>query len=119
MDRAKPPDDISPHDFFTRWIGEAGALDVERRRKLANTVATIIFHLDGEGGGVYTLRICEGSVEGISGARSPSNLRVRVDVRTWRLLNRGALSAPEALLRRRVKLEGDFLLGLKLHLILG
>ena len=29
------------------------------------------------------------------------------------------ISAPEALLKRKVKLHGDFLLGLKLHLILG
>ncbi len=30
-----------------------------------------------------------------------------------------SITAPEAMLRRRVKLDGDFLLGLKLHLILG
>ena len=40
-------------------------------------------------------------------------------VDTWRALNRGELSAPEALLRRKVHLAGDMLLALKLHLILG
>jgi len=119
MDRARPPDDITPHDFFTCWICEAVAVDAERRRRLGDTVATIIFDLGGDGGGVYSLRISEGLIVGTPGPLLPSNLRVRVDVETWRLLNRGALSAPEAFLRRRVRLEGDFLLGLKLHLILG
>jgi hypothetical protein len=44
---------------------------------------------------------------------------VRLGVDTWRALNRGDISAPEALLRRRVHIEGSFLLALKLHLILG
>ena len=42
-----------------------------------------------------------------------------LDVETWRALNRGELSAPEAFLRRRVRLEGDHALAVKLHLILG
>ena len=48
-----------------------------------------------------------------------TDLRVRVDIETWRSLNRGELAAPEALLRRGLTMEGDFLLGLKLHLILS
>ena len=43
----------------------------------------------------------------------------RFDVETWRELNRGALSAPEAVIRRRLKLRGDLLLAIKLHFILG
>ena len=48
-----------------------------------------------------------------------ADLCVRIDITTWRRLNAGEISAPEAMLRRQVKLDGDFLLGLKLHLILG
>ena len=48
-----------------------------------------------------------------------ADLRVRIDVATWRALNRGEIAAPEAVLRRRLTMEGDFLLGLKLHLILS
>jgi len=40
-------------------------------------------------------------------------------VQTWRALNRGEISAPEALLRRRLKISGNLVLALKLHLILG
>ena len=42
-----------------------------------------------------------------------------IDVATWRQLNRGQISAPEALVRRRLKLSGNFVIALKLHLILG
>jgi putative sterol carrier protein len=117
--RSQPPDDIAPVDFFTSWILEAVNEDAERRARLADTNATIEFELTGDGGGFFTVRITEGWVSGESGAAERADLRVCVDVITWRALNRGELSAPEALLRRRVRLSGSFLLGLKLHLILG
>ena len=44
---------------------------------------------------------------------------MHLDVTTWRLLNSGELSAPEAFLRRRVRLEGNLALAIKLHLIIG
>ena len=44
---------------------------------------------------------------------------MRVDVDTWRALNRGEISTPAALLRRRLHASGDLVLALKLHLILG
>ena len=122
MDRVAPPDDISPLDFFTRWIPDAVASDPERRKKLSSTVAEIVFELsggDGDDGGSYTLHIAGGAVRGAKGAVPNPDLRVVVDIDTWRRLNRGEISAPEALLKRKVKLHGDFLLGLKLHLILG
>ena len=119
MDRIAPPDDISPHEFFTRWVPEAVAGDDARRSKLGETRAQIVFELSGEGGGSYTLRIADGIVDGAQGAIEDPDLRVQIDVGTWRKLNRGEVSAPEALVKRKVKLHGDFLLGLKLHFILG
>ncbi len=122
MERVAPPDDISPLDFFTRWIPDAVASDAARRKKLSSTDAEIVFELtgrDGDDGGSYTLHIAGGAVRGVEGAVPKPDLRVVVDVDTWRRLNRGEISAPEALLKRKVKLHGDFLLGLKLHLILG
>ncbi|CAG0962394.1 hypothetical protein MYXO_00830 [Myxococcaceae bacterium] len=119
MERARPPDDIAPHDFFTRWIAEAVSGDDRRRARLGDTEASIEFELAGEGGGVFCVSISGGRVYGTAGSAAQPDLRVQTDVETWRALNRGELSAPEALLRRRVKLAGNLLLGLKLHLILG
>ena len=126
--RARPPEDIAPVDFFTRWIISAVNGDEERRARLGDTDAVIEFELTGEGGGLFTVKIAEGKVAGAVGRAQRADQRrlqaldrngVVVDVDTWRALNRGDLSAPEALLRRRVKLSGSFLLGLKLHVILG
>ena len=119
MQRAAPPDDIEPHEFFTRWVPQAVAADPDRRTRLHDTRATIAFELEGEGGGLYALELADGQVAGRSGPVPGADLRVRVDVSTWRALNRGDLSAPEALLRRKLRVEGDFVLALKLHVILG
>jgi putative sterol carrier protein len=117
--RAVPPGDITPHAFFTRWVPEAVASDPARRARLGRDPVTLEFELEGEGGGFYALRIGDGTVEGSEGCAEDANLRIRLDVDTWRALNRGEISAPEAFLRRRVHLSGNLLLAVKLHLILG
>jgi putative sterol carrier protein len=117
--RAKPPDDIAPDEFFVRWVPQAVDADPDRRARLGQTDATIEFELTGEATGVWTLRVESGRVSGRDGGHGEADLRVRLDTATWRALNRGELSAPEALLRRKVQLRGSFVLAVKLHLILG
>jgi putative sterol carrier protein len=114
-----PPDDITPNAFFTRWVPEAVASDPTRSARLGHDPVTLEFELEGAGGGFYVLRIAGGTVTGAEGCAEEANLRIRLDVDTWRALNRGELSAPEAFLRRRVHLKGNLLLAVKLHLILG
>jgi len=120
-DRALPPADIQPHDFFTRWVPESVAGDEQRRRHLADTTAVLLFELAGDGdeGGLFTLAISEGRVEGSAGDHHAPDLRVQLDVETWRALNDGSLSAPDAFLRRRVRLSGNLRLAIKLHVIIG
>ena len=117
--RARPPHDILPAYFFECWVPEAVAADEDRRRKLGDTEATVVFDLAGEGGGLFTVEIAEGRVRGREGGVEEPDLAVELDVETWRDLNAGRISAPEALLKRRLRFHGSFLLGLKLHLILG
>jgi len=117
--RANPPDDITPTEFFTRWVPQAVDDDPERRARLGDADATIEFQLSGDFAGVWTIRIESGRVAGREGGHEDSDLRVFVDTATWRALNRGEMSAPEAVLRRRVHIKGSFLLALKLHFILG
>ena len=119
QERAHPPSDITPAEFFTRWVPEAVARDPERRRRLDGSTASIHFELSGAEGGDFTIALAGGEVRGAVGAPAESDLHVRLDVPTWRALNEGALSAPEAMLRRRVNLSGDLLLAIKLHFILG
>jgi len=119
--RAQPPDDISPLEFFTAWVPRVVEQDPSRRKRLGDTQASLVFVLtgDGDAAGEYTIHIADGLVRGEAGREAEGDLEVTVDVETWRALNRGELSAPEALLRKRVQLSGDLVLALKLHLILG
>ena len=119
MQSDHPPEDISPLEFFTRWIPTRVEADGDRRARLGDTVAFLVFVLDGEQGGEFTLHLEAGRVAGRSGRPIDADLEIRVDLETWRALNRGELSAPEALLSRRLRLQGDLALALKLHLILG
>jgi putative sterol carrier protein len=118
-ERARPPDDIAPREFFTRWVPEAVARDEERRARLGATRAAIHFELLGPEGGDFTVAMDAGEVRGAEGVPGRADLHVRLDVPTWRALNRGELSAPEAMLRGRVRIRGDLLLAIKLHFILG
>ena len=117
--RAVPPPDIAPAEFFERWLPWVVSHDETRRAQLRDTRATIAFELEGEGGGVYSVRIADGAVQGAAGEPSHADLRVRVDVASWRALNAGTLSAPRAFLQRRVHLSGNLVLAVKLHLIIG
>lgn len=119
MDRAKPPEDITPEDFFCRWVPARVAADPARQRRLAKTRAEIEFSIEGPGGGVFAVSIEDACVTGRPGAVADPNLRVRVSVEDWRALNAGYLAAPRALLERRIRLSGDLGLALQLHLILA
>ncbi len=118
-ERPVPPSEIAPLEFFTRWLPEVVAGDPERQRRLGDTLATLQFDLIGDGGGSFLLYVEAGSVRGEAGPASAVDLRLQLDLETWRALNAGTLSAPEALLRRRLRVEGNFALALKLQLILG
>jgi putative sterol carrier protein len=117
--RARPPNDIAPEQFFTKWVPQAVAADPDRRGRLGDTEAEIEFELTGDPGGFYCIRIDRGVVTGSVGPSARPDVRLRLDEETWRALNRGDFSAPEALLRRKLHMQGSFLLALKLHLILG
>lgn len=118
-ERPVPPHEIAPLEFFTRWLPEVVAADAERRQRLGDTTATLQFDLVGDGGGSFLLHVEAGAVRGTLGPAPAADLRLELDIATWRALNDGTLSAPEAFLRRRLRMHGSFLLALKLQLIIG
>ena len=118
-ERFVPPADISAADFFTAWVPDAVARDPARSGRLGHAAHDLEFTLEGEGGGVFGVHIEAGAVRGSVGPIEHADLRIRLDVATWRALNRGDLSAPEAFLKRKVHLHGSLVLAVKLHVILG
>jgi hypothetical protein len=45
-ERAAPPDDISPEEFFTRWVPAAIASDPARRARLGDAPIDLEFTLE-------------------------------------------------------------------------
>ena len=67
-ERAIPPHDIAPGDFFELWVPRRVATDARRRESLGDTRAVLEFHLEGDGGGPFTVHIAAGVVVGRRGA---------------------------------------------------
>lgn len=121
-ERAVPPPDITPEAFFTEWVPRSVEADPVRQSKLADADLVLVFHLDdptGEHGGAYTLRIEEGHVRGERADVPQADLRIHLTLETWRALNAGEFTAPEAFMKKRVRLQGDLKLAVKLHLLIG
>jgi putative sterol carrier protein len=117
--RAIPPAEISPLEFFERWVPDAVNHDAERRARIADLRARIQFQLDGPDGGAYWLHVEDGRVVGAAGVAEAPDLVLHLDVGTWRRLNAGEISAPHALLTGALRFRGSIYLALRLHFILG
>lgn len=121
-ERAVPPPDITPESFFSEWVPRSVEDDPVRQAKLADADVVLVFYLDdpaGEQGGAYTLHVEEGQVRGERRDAPQADLRIHLTLETWRALNSGELSAPEAFMKKRVRLQGDLKLAVKLHLLIG
>jgi hypothetical protein len=81
-ERARPPDDISPREFFVEWLPRSVAADLERSAQLGATCAVLVFELIGDGGGVFTVELREGVVSGAEGELQLADLRIQVDLET-------------------------------------
>ena len=118
-ERARPPADIAPAEFFRSWAPEAVRSDPDRRKKLDKLNARIQFDLAGEGGGLYWLEIGDGQVRGDAGKLDAPDLILATDVETWRQLNAGEIKAPTAVMKGRLKFHGSMYLALRIHFIIG
>ena len=118
-DRARPPADIAPAEFFRRWAPEAVNGDPDRRSKIAGLSARIQFELAGEGGGSYWLSLADGAVTGDEGRLDAPDLILSTDLGTWRQLNAGELKAPMAVMKGKLRFHGSMYLALKIHFIVG
>ncbi len=113
---------VSIHRTFDgkrEWAPEAVASGPQRRARHGDEPLRLEFALEREGGLFFAVHIEDAVVSRNHGRLETADLLVRLDMKSWRALNRGELSGPEAFLQRRVHLEGNLLLAVKLHLILG
>ncbi len=118
-DRVRPPDDISPHEFFTIWAPAAVHGDPKRRKHIDGLEARIQFVLVGDEGGPFHLEIRGGVIRGASGYAESPDVTLETDIATWRDLNSGRVAAPTAVMKRRLKFTGSMFLALKIHFIVS
>jgi putative sterol carrier protein len=118
-ERARPPENIEPVEFFRRWAPDAVNHDPERRAKIEGLSARIQFELAGPGGGDYWLELANGVVRGDAGRVEAPDLVLRTDLETWRQLNAGEIKAPTAVMKGKLRFEGSMFLALKVHFIIG
>ena len=116
-ERARPPADIEPIDFFRDWAPRAVLTDPERKEKIAGLSARIQFELAGSGD--YWLEIGDGQVRGDAGRVREPDLVLHTDLDTWRKLNAGEIKAPMAVMKGKLRFTGSMYLALKIHFIIG
>jgi len=118
-ERARPPADIAPAEFFSSWAPDAVRTDPDRRKKLDGLRARIQFDLAGDGGGLYWLEIADGDVRGGDGRLEEADLVLATDLETWRKLNAGEIKAPTAVMKGKLRFHGSMYLALRIHFIIG
>ncbi|MFO7776023.1 MAG: SCP2 sterol-binding domain-containing protein [Candidatus Hydrogenedentota bacterium] len=77
--------------------------------------ATYQFHLSGEGGGDWYVRVTDGQPEIVEGTANAPSVTLRASADDWMRIVSGELSGEQAFLSGRLKVEGDMTLAMKLQ----
>jgi putative sterol carrier protein len=117
--RPKPPADITPDDFYLKWLPEQAAAAPDQAAKLKGINAVIQVALTGEGGGDYYITIEDGMLSTAKGKAASPKLTVTQALSNWRAINAGTLNPQMAFMTGKVKISGDMGLAMKLGSIMG
>lgn len=77
--------------------------------------ATYQFHLSGEGGGDWYVRVTDGQPEIVEGTANAPSVTLRASADDWMRIVSGELSGEQAFLSGKLKVEGDMTLAMKLQ----
>ena len=81
--------------------------------------STYQFTMEGAGGGQWNMRIADGRADTADGAADPYDCEIKTKPALWMDLASGDLSAPIAIMTRKVKLGGNPALAMKLSGLFG
>jgi putative sterol carrier protein len=119
-EQPKPPEDITPDDFYLKWLPEQSAsADPAQKAKVKDINAVIQVVLTGEGGGEYYMELASGDFKTAKGKADSPNLTITQAVEDWREINAGRLNAQMAFMSGKIKISGDMSLAMKLQAIMG
>lgn len=89
------------------------------RNRADDMNATYQFTMEGEGGGRWAMRIGDGRADTSDGQADPYDCEIKTKPALWMDLASGDLSAPIAIMTRKVKLGGNPALAMKLSGLFG
>jgi putative sterol carrier protein len=89
------------------------------RNRADDLSATYQFTMEGQGGGQWNMRIGEGRADTTDGQADPYDCEIKTKPALWMDLASGDLSAPVAIVTRKVKLGGNPALAMKLSGLFG
>jgi len=119
-DNPKPPEDITPDDYYLKWLPEQNeAADPAQKAKVKDINAVIQVCLTGEGGGDYYMTLASGNFETAKGKADAPNMTITQAVADWREINAGRLNPQMAFMSGKIKVSGDMSLAMKLGSIMG
>jgi len=87
--------------------------------KVQGLTATFQFHLSGDGGGDWYIRLTDGHPEVAEGTADAPSVTLRASAEDWNRIVSGDLSGEQAFLSGRLKIEGDMTLAMKLQSLIG
>jgi putative sterol carrier protein len=117
--RPKPPADITPDDFYLKWLPEQATANPAESAKLKGFNAVIQVVLSGEGGGEYYMKIEDGKFSTFKGKAEAPKLTMTQSLTDWRAVNAGTLNPQMAFMSGKLKISGDMSLAMKLGSIMG
>jgi putative sterol carrier protein len=118
-ERPKPPEDITPDDFYLKWLPEQAAANPDQAAKIKDINAVIQFVITGEGGGEYYMELAGGEFKIDKGKADAPKLTITQSVADWKEINAGRLNPQMAFMSGKLKISGDMSLAMKLGSIMG
>jgi putative sterol carrier protein len=119
-DQPKPPEDITPDDYYLKWLPEQNAAaDPAQKAKIKDMNAVIQVLLTGDGGGEYYMTLAGGEFNTAKGKADSPNMTITQAVADWREINAGRLNPQMAFMSGKIKVSGDMSLAMKLGTLMG
>ena len=77
--------------------------------------ATIQFDLSGDNGGLYWIKIADGTAESGNGAAGNPTMTLKASADDWFAVSTGQMNAMQAFMSGKIKIQGDMSLAMKMQ----
>jgi putative sterol carrier protein len=103
-------------DIFNMVQSRVSAAD---SAKTKGVNAVYQFELSGDDGGVFHLKVADGSIEAVKAAHDSPNVTIIMSAPDYVSLMEGKLNSTSAFMAGKLKVKGDMALAMKLQAVVG